>query len=73
MPNTLVDAGIIVAALNRNDRFHAAALELIGNYAGRLLTTWPAIAGACAPVAERRQTDVLAWAKQTRYRHRLNR
>lgn len=58
MPSTLVDAGIIVAALNRNDRFHAAALELIGNYEGRLLTTWPVIAEACALVYAAWRTGV---------------
>ena len=65
MPSILVDAGIIVAALNRNDRFHFVALELIADYEGRLLTTWPVIAEACALVAETRQADVLAWAEQS--------
>ena len=65
MPSILVDAGIIVAALNRNDRFHSVALELIADYEGRLLTTWPVIAEACALVAETRQADVLAWAEQS--------
>ena len=62
MRNTvLVDAGIIVAALNRTDRHHAAVLDLLGEFAGTLLTTWPVVAEACALVGERRQGRVLEW------------
>ena len=62
MRNTvLVDTGVIVAALNRADRHHAAALELLGGFAGKLMTTWPVVAEACALAGERRQSQVLEW------------
>lgn len=62
MPNTvLVDAGIIVAALNRSDRHHARIVELLGAFAGKLLTTWPVVTEACALLGARRQGLVLEW------------
>ena len=35
MQSTLVDTGIIVALLSRNDRFHAQAVELLRQYEGQ--------------------------------------
>lgn len=65
MPSTLVDAGIIIAALNERDRDHAMAVELIRGYKGTLLTTWPAIAEACAMMPVRRQARVIEWLRVT--------
>lgn len=65
MPSTLVDAGIIIAALNEHDHYHDAAAELLGGYRGVLLTTWPAVAEACALVPRRRQAHVLEWVQVT--------
>ena len=65
VPSTLVDAGIIIAALNVRDRYHEAAADLLGSYTGVLLTTWPAIAETCALVPRRRQAQVLEWVRVT--------
>lgn len=62
MPSTaLVDTGVIVAALNRTDRYHADIVARLGEFAGTLLTTWPVVAEACALVGTRRQGLVLDW------------
>ena len=62
MPSTaLVDTGVIVAVLNRADRYHETIVELLGGFAGTLLTTWPVVAEACALVGPRRQGLVLDW------------
>lgn len=62
MRNTvLVDAGAIVAILSRGDHFHAQITELLKNYEGRLLTTWPVIAEACSMMPGDRQRRVLDW------------
>ena len=62
MPSTvLVDAGVIVAALNRGDRYHEAIVELLGGFAGRLVSTWPVVAEACALRGPRRQSAVIDW------------
>jgi len=57
----LVDAGAIVAILSRGDHFHAQITELLKNYEGRLLTTWPVIAEACSMMPGDRQRRVLDW------------
>jgi predicted nucleic acid-binding protein len=59
--STLVDTGIIVALLSRNDRYHAQAVELLRQYEGLLFSTWPVIAEACALVPEHAQVRVLEW------------
>lgn len=60
----LVDAGPIVAILNRNDRFHAQTVSQLQSYrAGALLTTWPVIGEACSLVPENRQHRVLDWIR----------
>ena len=65
MPSTLVDAGIIIAALNERDRFHAVAVDLIRAFRGTLLTTWPVIGEACAMMPLRRQARVIEWLRVT--------
>ena len=62
MLNTaLIDAGAIVAILNRSDRHHAEIFQLLKAYEGRLLTTWPVVAEACSLVREENQVRVLDW------------
>ena len=57
----LVDAGVIVAALNRADRYHEQIVELLGQFEGTFLSTWPAVGEACALLGPRRQSAVLDW------------
>ena len=66
MPGSvLVDAGAIVALLNRRDRYHAAITRLIEDFEGTWLTTWAVIGEACALLGERRQKLVLDWIAET--------
>ena len=59
MLNTaLIDAGAIVAILNRSDRHHAEIFQLLKAYEGRLLTIWPVVAEACSLVRARIQRAV---------------
>ena len=59
--SVLLDAGALVAILNRNDRHHADLIDLLEGFDGRLFTTWPVIGEACALVSERAQVRVLDW------------
>ena len=61
MQSVLLDAGALVAILNRNDRHHAELSELLEGFEGRLFTTWPVIGETCALVSERAQVRVLDW------------
>ena len=47
MPSVLLDAGALVAILNRNDHFHSEITELLKEHQGAILTTWPVVAEAC--------------------------
>lgn len=61
MQSALLDAGALVAILNRNDRHHANLIELLEGFEGQLFSTWPVIGEACALVSERNQVRVLNW------------
>ena len=61
MQSVLLDAGALVAILNRNDRHHTDLTELLEGFEGRLFTTWPVISEACSLVSERAQIRVLDW------------
>ena len=50
MQSVLLDAGALVAILNRNDRHHVDLIELLEGFEGRLFTTWPVISEACAAI-----------------------
>jgi predicted nucleic acid-binding protein len=65
VPSALLDAGALVALLNRTDAHHQAVVDLFEGFEGTLLTTWPVIGEACALVNERRQAAVLEWIAQT--------
>ena len=65
MQSVLLDAGALVAILNRNDRHHADLTELLEGFEGRLFTTWPVISEACSLVSERAQVRVLDWVAES--------
>lgn len=65
MPSTLVDTGVVIAVLNRGDRRHQEALDLVKAYRGEFLTTWPVIAEACALMSQQRQARVIEWLRVT--------
>jgi hypothetical protein len=59
--SALLDTGALVAIVNRRDRFHSQLTELLKNYDGRFLTTWPVVAEACSFMPDRLQGRVLDW------------
>jgi predicted nucleic acid-binding protein len=59
--NALLDTGALVAIINRRDRFHSQITELLRNYDGRFLTTWPVVTEACSFMPDRLQRRVLDW------------
>ena len=46
MPSALVDAGPLVAAIDRSDPYHRACVSVLEKIAGPLGTVWPALAEA---------------------------
>lgn len=54
MRNVLVDAGPIIAALDRNDARHAWARARLAAVEGRIATVWPALTEAAHILAYRR-------------------
>lgn len=69
MPSTgvLVDAGALIALLNRNDPDHRAVVEFFGSHFGILVTTWPVLAEATHLVGDKR-TSLMAYVNQSRWR-----
>ncbi|MGQ0545779.1 MAG: type II toxin-antitoxin system VapC family toxin [Betaproteobacteria bacterium] len=61
MRNALLDTGALVAIVNRRDRFHAPITQLLKDYDGRFLTTWPVVAEACSFMPDRLQVRILDW------------
>ncbi len=66
MPSMLVDAGPLIALMDRSDKHHARIIEFSRRYKGDLLTTWPVLAEACHFLPERLQIDLLRWADSGR-------
>jgi uncharacterized protein len=64
--NTLVDAGPLVAAFNKNDHFHATTVNFLRAYRGSLLTTWPVLAEACHLLrrAPQERMHLLQWVER---------
>ena len=61
MRSALLDTGALVAIVNRRDRFHSQLTDLLKDYDGRFLTTWPVVAEACSFMPDRLQGRVLDW------------
>jgi len=51
-PRLLVDAGPLIALVNRRDRFHKTVVQFFGSYFGELLTTWPVLTEATHQIPE---------------------
>jgi predicted nucleic acid-binding protein len=55
----LVDAGALIALLNRNDEHHRRISDFFAEYFGRAYTTWPALTEAAHLVPEHLSVSVL--------------
>ncbi len=66
MRSALLDTGALVAIVNRRDRFHSQLTDLLKDYDGRFLTTWPVVAEACSFMPDRLQGRVLDWIATAR-------
>ena len=62
MRSILVDAGPLIALLDRSDKNHRSIKTFLDKYSGRMLTTWPVLAETCHFVPERVQVRFLRWA-----------
>ena len=62
MPNILVDAGPLIALVDRSDKHHRRVTSYLRRFNGSLLTTWPVLAQACHCMPERTQIAFLRWA-----------
>lgn len=62
MQSTLVDAGSLIALVDRSDRHHRTVKRFLDDYRGQLLSTWPVLAEACHFMPERAQVRLLRWA-----------
>jgi len=60
--STLVDAGSLIALVDRSDRHHRTVKRFLDDYRGQLLSTWPVLAEACHFMPERAQVRLLRWA-----------
>lgn len=43
MPNTLIDAGPLIALFDKNDKYHKKTLSFLKNSRTSFLTTWPVV------------------------------
>ena len=62
MRSILVDAGPLIALLDRSDKNHRGVKGNLERNRCRLLTTWPVLAEVCRFVPERIQISFLRWA-----------
>ncbi len=62
MQSILVDAGPLIAMLDRSDKNHRQIKRFLEEFQGRMLTTWPVLAEACHFLPERTQIRFLRWA-----------
>ncbi len=63
MPNILVDAGPLIALVDRSDKHHRRVTSYLRRFDGVLLTTWPVMAEACHFMPEHTQIAFLRWAE----------
>lgn len=64
MPNGLVDAGPIIAWLNRKDSHRPRVKAFLDRWRGNLLTTWPVLAEASALLPAHLRVPLLRWVER---------
>jgi uncharacterized protein len=62
----LVDAGALIALLNRNDSHHRSISEFFADYFGRAYSTWPALTETAHLVPEHLSVSVLRLVERRR-------
>jgi predicted nucleic acid-binding protein len=60
--SVLVDAGPLIALVDRSDKHHRRVASFLRRFKGRLLTTWPVLAETCHFLPEPVQIGFLRWA-----------
>lgn len=55
----IADTGFWLALADRNDRYHAVAVEVLGSLREGLITTWPVVTETCHMLATRLGPDAL--------------
>jgi uncharacterized protein len=63
VPSALVDAGPIIAWLNRKDAYRARVKPFLDRWQGHLLTTWPVLTEACALVPVHLRLPLVKWVE----------
>ncbi len=61
MDAVLVDAGPLIAILDKSDRFHEQALEVLRSIHDPLMTVWPAFAEAMYLLGDSFQSQAALW------------
>lgn len=64
MQNGLVDAGPIIAWLNRKDSYRARVQPFLDRWRGNLVTTWPVLTEACALLPEHLRVPLMRWVER---------
>jgi predicted nucleic acid-binding protein len=64
VPNSLVDAGPIIAWLNRKDSYRTRVKPFLDRWNGNLITTWPVLAEACALLPSHLQVPLMRWVER---------
>lgn len=67
-PALLVDAGALIALVNSRDRYHIAVSQILGDFFGDLVTTWPAVAEASHILPIHLGPVLLGWLSTSRWR-----
>lgn len=64
MQNIPVDAGPIIAWLNRKDSHRARVKPFLDRWSGNLLTTWPVVTEACAVLPVHLRIPLMRWVER---------
>ena len=67
-PGLLVDSGALIALANRRETANQAVNQVLGDFFGELVTTWPAVTETCHMIPDHLAPALLAWLGGPRWR-----